>query len=241
MSILPVGNYEEGMDVTDLLGIIKYEPQIPATWGILEAKGRFPSYIPKTDEIRIQSVPEVLVRNANVLCYITEKLDGASITVWKDESGELNVASRNINYKPSETNLWWKVVNQLRIGEKLFSGYAIQGEVIGVGIQKNRYQLKGNDIRWFNVYDINLLKYLRYMEAIKFIEDLKLSFVPWIDMFNLSDNVDSLVERAKGKSELADIYREGIVIRSMEEINDLEIGRLSFKVLNPDYLLKYEE
>ncbi len=89
--------------------------------------------------------------------------------------------------------------------------------------------------------NINLLKYLRYMEAIKFIEDLKLSFVPWIDMFNLSDNVDSLVERAKGKSELADIYREGIVIRSMEEINDLEIGRLSFKVLNPDYLLKYEE
>ena len=39
----------EGLDVTEMLGIVKYEPPIPAELAG-KVKGLFPSFIPKTDE-----------------------------------------------------------------------------------------------------------------------------------------------------------------------------------------------
>ena len=53
----------------------------------------------------------------------------------------------------------------------------------------------------------------------------------------LGSTVQELVEFSKGKSVLADIPREGVVIRCIENGQKL----LSFKVINPDFLLKYNE
>lgn len=45
---------QEGLDITELLGVKKWEPA--ASWyKALQAKGNFPFYVPKTDETRIQS------------------------------------------------------------------------------------------------------------------------------------------------------------------------------------------
>src|SRR5574344_2940523 len=57
--ILPLslleGDYNEGDDVTDLLGITKYEQPLDASLeGI--AKGLFPSFIEKIDEERVQNL-----------------------------------------------------------------------------------------------------------------------------------------------------------------------------------------
>lgn len=53
LSILPEGEYLIGDDVTDIIGIVKYEAPIPAELnGIM--KGDFPSHSIKTDEDRIQ-------------------------------------------------------------------------------------------------------------------------------------------------------------------------------------------
>lgn len=52
-NLVPINKNElfEGMDVSDILGIIKYEPPIaPQLAGLI--KGNFPSRIPKTDEER---------------------------------------------------------------------------------------------------------------------------------------------------------------------------------------------
>lgn len=68
-------NPKEGLDVTDILGVIKYEPIVPAQLAGI-AKGNFPAFIPKTDEIRIQEVPQVLERHKWVVLRSTEKLDG---------------------------------------------------------------------------------------------------------------------------------------------------------------------
>ena len=65
--------------------------------------------------------------------------------------------------------------------------------------------------------------------------------VPELAVFELNHSVDELVELAKGKSQLAGIQREGIVIRPIDETTDPELGRLSFKVINPDFLLKFGE
>ena len=53
----------------------------------------------------------------------------------------------------------------------------------------------------------------------------------------LALDVQQMVEFSKGKSVLADIPREGIVVRCIKDGKKL----LSFKVINPDFLLEYGE
>lgn len=63
LSVLPTNfEIEEGKECTEVLEIIKYEPPIPASLsGIV--KGTFPSFIPKTDETRVQVLQELLQGN----------------------------------------------------------------------------------------------------------------------------------------------------------------------------------
>jgi hypothetical protein len=51
-----------------------------------------------------------------------------------------------------------------------------------------------------------------------------------------------MVNYSKGKSVLnPNQEREGIVVRPYKNIEHTKYGRISFKVINPIYLLKYEE
>jgi hypothetical protein len=57
-----------------------------------------------------------------------------------------------------------------------------------------------------------------------------------------SDSLGELIEKSKGKSKLYGVDREGIVIRDREcKYSSIRnVGEyLSFKVINPDFLLKY--
>jgi hypothetical protein len=144
----------------------------------------------------------------------------------------------------------------LKIEEKLKQYYdaqktnmAIQGELIGMGIQKNNLRLPENKVLFFNVFNIDKFEYLNYQDAFTFLAVLDLEAVPVVGLFyELDDNIDNLIEKSKGFSLLnPKIYREGIVIRPMKELVDLQMssefnnGRVSFKAINPEYLLKYEE
>ena len=52
----------------------------------------------------------------------------------------------------------------------------------------------------------------------------------------LKDTIDEMVEDAKGKSKIYDTLREGKVWRT-----DPSIQKISFKVINPEFLLKNKE
>ena len=82
LTILPPdGTYEVGDDVTDRLGIIKYEP--PAPVGMSgRVRGPFPGFLPRTDETRIQVLEPVLQQYRGQTFFITEKLDGTSFTAF---------------------------------------------------------------------------------------------------------------------------------------------------------------
>jgi RNA ligase (TIGR02306 family) len=236
----PSGDFE-GCDVTEALGITKWEAKLPIHMSGI-AKGSFPSYIPKTDETRIQSVPDVLIRHKGTECYYTEKVDGCSVTVWIQD-GNFEVASRNIWMKETSDNVFWRTIRNIDLESKLRGfvngrNIALQGELLGEGIQGNKYKLRGNVILWFNCFDIDKYKYLDLVDA---TYSMGLQIVPSLGNLTLNHAVDELVELAKGKSKLADIHREGIVIRPCTEKTDYELGRLSFKVINPDFLLKYNE
>jgi hypothetical protein len=68
-----------------------------------------------------------------------------------------------------------------------------------------------------------------------------LQTVPPIGFYLLNElgtSVPELVQFSKGKSVInKSVHREGIVVRSI--VNGKK--NLSFKVINPDFLLKYEE
>jgi RNA ligase (TIGR02306 family) len=254
LSILPGYNAKqdapEDADVTELLGITKYEPPIPAQLaGTM--RGNFPSFIPKTDETRVQSLQKLLNKYEGEQFYITEKLDGSSATFYVND-GIFGVCSRNIDLLESEGNTFWKVARELEIEQKLRSlggNIAIQGELIGEGIQGNKYGIKGHTVRFFNVFDIDKYEYYSHEAFAYLVNSLDLLTVPFINTsFSLISSIDQLVELSKGKSVLnPKVHREGIVLRPVVETCDIAAGhalgsngRVSFKVINPDFLLKYE-
>eukprot|EP01035_Chromulina_nebulosa_P011393 gene11393-15241_t len=117
LSIIDNGQqYPVGYEVTDLLGITKYEPPIPAgTEGTI--KGGFPSFISKTDEERIQNLADEYGSYKNTEFYATEKLDGTSITCYVYE-GNFGVCQRNYELEEAN-NMYWETVARLGIKEKL--------------------------------------------------------------------------------------------------------------------------
>lgn len=247
LSILPEGEYTEGQEVTDLIGIIKYEPPIPACLDG-EIKGYFPSFMPKTDETRVQVLQDILTKYKGVKCYYTEKLDGTSSTFYLKDK-EFGVCTRELDLMESERNTLWQIARSHDIENKLkklgIGNIAIQGEVIGESIQGNKYGFGRNDrkLYLFNAFDINNYKYLDLKDLIEISNILRIPTVPILETdFKLIDDIDKLVDLSKGVSALNHkIKREGIVIRPIKEIIDTRIGRVSFKAINPEFLLKYKD
>jgi RNA ligase (TIGR02306 family) len=146
----------DGQDVTDAIGVVKYEPPIPACLsGII--KGKFPSFMPKTDETRVQVLQKLLDKYKDLDCYVTEKIDGSSVTYYLKD-GEFGVCSRNMDLIESEENSFWKMARKLDIENKLRSygkNIAIQGELFGEKIQDNKLKIKGHRVLFFNAFDID--------------------------------------------------------------------------------------
>jgi RNA ligase (TIGR02306 family) len=245
LSLLPSdAPREEGADVTDLLGVVKWEPPVPVGMGG-RVKGGFPGFLPKTDETRVQNLESVLERHRGKTFVVTEKLDGTSFTAFIREG------SRNLWVdETDEANTHARIARQLRLDEKLRAvrdrrglDVAIQAELIGPGIQGNKYALKEPTLRVFSVLDVGTYKLLDHTTSLVVVRELGLEPVPQLGTLVLDHTVDKLVALSEGTSVLnPKAQREGIVLRPLAEEYDEEIGgRLSFKAINPKFLLKYDE
>lgn len=224
---------EIGLDVTDLLGIVKYEPPIPAELAG-KVKGLFPSFIRKTDEERIQNLSDQYDELKKHTYYITEKLDGSSATFYYKD-GVFGVCSRNLELLETEGNTFWKVARELDLENKLKDygvNISVQGELIGEGIQGNPYKIKGQTVRFFNLFDIDLQEYHSLPTFQKTMNELGLETIPILDVrFTLPESIDELLKYADSKSVLNPNFdREGVVIRSLDRT-------ISFKVISNKFLL----
>lgn len=245
---------EEGMDVTDIIGVTKYEPPIP-TCLEGESLGRRPSHVPKTDEFRLQSYPEILKEFDGKVAYVTDKLDGSSISIFYSPLvKEFGVCSRNLLLAESPNNAYWKVVNKYNLKDifpeivessiKNNNTYVLQGELCGPGINKNRLGLKELDMFIFGVYNASDDVYLPYEEVKMVCEDLSLKTVPFRRYITPYDyDVEFFIEASKGYYEGTKNRKEGIVVRHLDSSKSEVLGGspLSFKVINPDFLLKDED
>jgi RNA ligase (TIGR02306 family) len=223
----------EGLDVSGMLGIIKYEPPIPAELaGVV--KGGFPSFIPKTDEERIQNLTIELDGWKDKSFYVTEKLDGSSATFYYKD-GVFGICGRNWEYEESETNTYWRVARELDLENKMRDfdiNISLQGELIGEGIQGNPYKIKGQTVRFFNLFDIDLQEYhsLSMFEGV--CNRFGVEMVPILNKhFEMFETVEDILEYAEGKSVLNPNFdREGVVIRSLDR-------KISFKAISNKFLL----
>jgi RNA ligase (TIGR02306 family) len=238
---------EIGTDVSDILGITHYEKPIPVSLSGM-VRGTFPTHlVPRTDEERIQNVPEILNELEGVEVYVSVKVNGTSST-FLIYDGDYQVCSRNNSFKlndNNEENVYLRMSDKYGIREilELCDGnFAIQGEIAGPGIQKNQLGLKELDLFVFDVYNINERKYLGYDELRSFCLDHKLNMVPVCDTFILNHTIDELLELAQGLYKGTKNAREGIVVRPIDtQYSGVLCDRASFKVLNNVFLLKEKE
>ena len=244
-----------GDDVTEMLGIRKWE-RAPAEGEKARlfghARGSLPHRIPKTDETRIQSAVHVLERHEGKMFSVTEKYDGTSMSVFWDPEDGLHVCSRNVDLKPDYEHKWngtaywdYAIEHDLEsVVHQIGDNVVLQGELIGPGIQGNHYKLEALVYRVFNMYDLNTGKYSSYQEMSDRVKELGLGndfLVHEICNISLPNDLQAMLKLSKGKSVYGDMHREGIVCRAVPEDRDVKLGRLSFKVINDDFLLEKGE
>ena len=223
----------EGLEVTEMLNIVKYEPPVPAQLSG-QVKGMFPSFLKKTDEERVQNLVKEFPIYKLAKFYVTEKLDGSSVTYYVKD-GVFGVCSRNLDLVESEGNSMWKFAITSGLKERLLAldrNIAVQGEIIGEGIQGNPYKIIGQTVRLFNGFDIDKYEYLSLDDLLKLSKWLEVKTVPILDLeFRLPDTIDELLSYADSKSVLNEKFdREGVVIRSHDR-------KISFKAISNKFLL----
>ena len=234
-----MGTFPEGTDMTEALGVQKYEAPIPAQLAG-DVEGPFPSFVPKTDQERIQNLTEEFKswQATDMRWEITEKLDGSSMTVYFKD-GKFGVCSRNWALKETEGNSLWAQARRYNLEDVLTreGNFAVQGELIGEGIQGNPYKIKGQDFYVYDVFDINEQRYLSPAERIAFVERNGLKHVPVIaysaefyDTLGIQ-SVEHVLKFAEAKSKLNEGFeREGLVFKHN--------GVVSFKAISNKFLLK---
>ena len=189
MSLLPQGEYEVGQDVTNIVGVEKYEPVVPAHLAGT-VKGNFPAFLHKTDEVRLQSEPRVLDEaiSKGLVLIGTLKMDGTSFTAYRRDD-EFGVCSRNLNLKETEDNAHWKMARKLKLEEILRSesrNLCVQGEMVGPGIQSNRLGLKEVELYLFNLFDIDSGKYLSRSELVEFGKKHNIKVVDTVHIIDMA-------------------------------------------------------
>lgn len=269
--VLPLSSFPEvtntsvGEEVTELLKVVKYDAELVAEKkaGMIigQAGGKFPSFIPKTDQTRIQNLPMFFKQYEHETFEETLKLDGSSLSTFKVEMVKptfmnkvrqffklkpkvdvhFGVCSRNLELKrPSNDGKqsdFWDAVKKYEIEKGLPVGYAVQGELISPRIQGNHEKV--NDIMFyiFDVYDINNQRYLLPQERRAFVQ----TYFPialHVPVVNESVaifeecNLEQLLSRVEGESINKGTISEGRVYKSNK------YSHVHFKAISNKYLLK---
>jgi hypothetical protein len=266
--------FVEGRDVTELLGVRKYEPleEKDTTQSIHKPKSRllrfllrnkllrnflyppehlgdFPSFVEETDETRVQSIGATIEAHKGLACYYTEKLDGQSSSFIYHKRKFYICSREKIKNKKGNSNFAKvaKKYNLEKIVKKLsrkFGSLALQGEVIGSGVQSNKYEKKELEFYVFSIFLIEKHRYANYYEFTDIMSHTQgINTVPILKTDYELGSVEELLELAKGNSVInPSVLREGIVVRSLtgEPRNLPKIGsHFSFKAINNDFLIKH--
>jgi len=256
--IMPLADFPEiapgatpGADVTDVLGIVKWDPPLPAELDGI-ARGGLPGWVDRTDQERVQNLVAILATGNQAAWLATEKVDGTSVTFYRDPTTEhvYGACSRNRDLRRSPGSAQYQVAYELDIWALLDfiagvndadrSRVAIQGELFGPGIQGNPLRVKDLQFGAFGLI-VDGVPVVRDDWPDLDLEDLAIPAHRHLDF-------PSTVEQA-----LADVDRldsliapgrpaEGVVWTATDQssvtLPDGSSRKASFKVVSNRYLLK---
>ena len=240
---------EIGTDVTELLGVKKWEIEERVTTGGT-AIGTLPYDIPHTDETRVQEEPALIQAFAGLEYYISTKMDGSSHSIGIDENG-FHVTGHNYEYKDDGASSFYELVKTRGYREKMeafakkenLTTFTVQGELCAPGIQQNRLRLIKPEWYVFTIRENGKRVGLRRM--LEICDLLGLEHVPieevGVDLPSKYPTVEALLARADGDYPKGG-KKEGIVVRPTEPVFcQLISASLSMKIVSNKYLLKNEE
>ena len=217
-----------------------------------DKKGAWPLWVKRTDEERAENMLWILTNKSPFVA--TEKIDGTSTTFTmkrgKFGKNDFYVCSRNVVFdKPDkncfyDTNVYIEMAKKYDIEKILASILAddptldwvtLQGETYGEGIQKRDYGLKEHRFAGFNFITSKEGRW-NSVRAAKFMTQYNVPWVPILDEnYILPDTIEELREFSHNEvSRIDGVIKEGIVFRSQD-------GSISFKCVDPEFLLKYHQ
>ena len=252
---------KEGDDVTEQLGVTKYEPPIPTSM-----RGQVKNVSGKTLKYDIENIkkfPNVITEGEWV--SITEKLHGTWACFGFFEN-ELIVTSKGLSAQglsfdmeaeSNRGNLYVKMFREnamaiLDIIEEVKDRYRVDtayvlGEIYGKGVQDLDYGVEKPELRVFDIYAgrPNLGEFLGPDEIKDLCDNadpvgidlIRVSMVP--ELYRGEFYPEVLEEHTKGQTTLRGNHtREGVVIRVVPETTDYELGRVILKSVSEKYLLR---
>lgn len=187
------------------------------------------------------------VAGAGIPFEVTLKLDGSSMTVYLHE-GHVGVCSRNNEIKETaldnQSLKFWRITKQLGLAERLTElgqSVAIQGELMGPKINKNREEFDSLRFFVFDIYDIEKRSFLTASKRQSLLEQLNsirpLDFppilhVPVIEPQRVFDfpTINEAMDYVKSIKSIHHPICEGVVFK-----NTL-FPWVSFKIINNKYL-----
>lgn len=212
---------------------------IPFFERFIGSGGPFPGFIPKTDQTRIQNLTKVWDKLQHLDYEITEKMEGTSSTYFYYK-GDYGMCSRNLRLSNANPKHFGQVQKKYEIFKKLKKAkknIAIQGEIIGPGIQGNYYKLKAFELKIFDIYLIDEKRQATPFERLEIIRKLGFDYndhapiLPLRDIDLKTKSIQDILDMADRKSVInPEVNAEGIVFKAMK-------SDASFKAISNSYLL----
>lgn len=259
-TLLVCPEYNEGLDVTALLEITKWQPPMKSTQGDQEKD--HPQFVKYTDiehfknHRRIFEVGEGVVVMSKLhgtncrLGYIYDEDDDGN-AAWQLAAGSHKTRRKQFDAKGNECLYWkpflWypKIVDMLRWTHDMTDAPVIvYGEIYGSGVQDMTYGME-NGFKDFRVFDIQTGGvYEDWSMVLDVCQQFNIPTVPVLYQGPYYEGlVDEYTDGPVAVCDPNDIQgkfkgREGIVIKPANERNNYRLGRVILKSVSVDYLAR---
>lgn len=246
---MPGLGYKVGEDVTEALGLVKYEPPVP-----IHMQGEVEPAFGMTLRYDIEDVkkwPDVLEEGEDVV--MTEKIHGTWCCFgWHPDHGPIvtskGMSSQGLVLKINEANednlyvrAWNAYLPLIRGMFNMVAGdpFYLLGEIYGPGVQSMHYDRQGRD-PGFRVFDCYLgsPQLGEYLDPEDLLNLINPRFAMPPVVYRGPFSVEAMLEATDGRSLIGDHMREGVVIRPMIERRHDELGRVILKSVSGDYLTR---
>lgn len=235
-------NLVEGVDLSELLSITKYEKIDEFVSNSSKSKNskEFPTHIlSKTDEDNLRTKNKCLDEFDSLEIYISKKMDGSSLTIIYDSDSLVRVCSRNLDITNDLINPMCQYVHNTGLDKLDIRSIAIQGEFCGPKINSNRLELKSYEFYIFNIKNLETGNYYGLDQLKEFVQIHGIELVPILDQLFYDKSIHTIQwfqDFANSITYQKSKPGEGIVIRPINPVYSPTLQKnLSCKVINQLY------